>query len=76
LSSVYMSFILFILRVYSLFNGFKIFLRGLTLFFEWEVFTLNSVEISLVFLFDWISLSFIGFVLMISSIVFFTELAI
>jgi len=71
LSSVYISFILFILRVYSLFNGFKIFLRGLTLFIEWEVFTLNSVEISLVFLFDWISLSFMGFVLMISSIVFF-----
>lgn len=36
---------------------------------EWELFTINSIELIITILLDWIRLIFIGFVLMISSIV-------
>lgn len=62
---------LFFLRV-SLFT-FRInfLLNELTYFIEWEVVTLNSSSIVITFLFDWISLIFISFVLLISSLVIY-----
>lgn len=41
------------------------------LFFEWEVITLNSSSIVITILFDWISLLFISFVLLIASLVIY-----
>ena len=40
-----------------------------TYFIEWEVVNINSNCIVITFLFDWISLIFIGFVFFISSLV-------
>nr|WLS55598.1 NADH dehydrogenase subunit 5 [Meroplius fukuharai] len=40
-------------------------------FLEWEVVSLNSLSIVMTFLFDWMSLMFMSFVLLISSVVIF-----
>nr|QNV11710.1 NADH dehydrogenase subunit 5 [Suillia notata] len=40
-------------------------------FLEWEVLSLNSMSIVMTFLFDWMSLLFMSFVLMISSLVIY-----
>nr|YP_010586375.1 NADH dehydrogenase subunit 5 [Molanna truncata]UZZ44163.1 NADH dehydrogenase subunit 5 [Molanna truncata] len=42
---------------------------GQVYFFEWEIFSLNSVELIYVVLLDWISLFFMSFVVIISSMV-------
>nr|YP_010693211.1 NADH dehydrogenase subunit 5 [Bactrocera curvifera]WCB98990.1 NADH dehydrogenase subunit 5 [Bactrocera curvifera] len=42
-----------------------------SLFLEWEVVSLNSVSIVMTFLFDWMSLLFMSFVLLISSLVIY-----
>nr|QNE85447.1 NADH dehydrogenase subunit 5 [Morinia doronici] len=41
------------------------------IFIEWEVISLNSMSIVMTFLFDWMSLIFMSFVLMISSLVIY-----
>lgn len=46
-------------------------LGDLCYFLEWEVVSLNSVRIVITFLFDWMSLLFMSFVLLISSLVIF-----
>ena len=46
-------------------------MHDLVYFIEWEVLALNSGNVVITFLFDWISLIFIGFVLFISSIVIY-----
>nr|QOV03286.1 NADH dehydrogenase subunit 5 [Suillia bicolor] len=43
----------------------------LVYFLEWEVLSLNSMSIVMTFLFDWMSLLFMSFVLMIASLVIF-----
>nr|YP_009775679.1 NADH dehydrogenase subunit 5 [Dahlica ochrostigma]QJA15907.1 NADH dehydrogenase subunit 5 [Dahlica ochrostigma] len=40
-------------------------------FFEWEIITLNSVMLVMSILFDWMSLLFMSFVLLISSVVIY-----
>jgi NADH:ubiquinone oxidoreductase subunit 5 (subunit L)/multisubunit Na+/H+ antiporter MnhA subunit len=42
-----------------------------TLFLEWEFFSLQTSSFVVTFLLDWISLSFIGLVILISSVVIF-----
>nr|WPN85832.1 NADH dehydrogenase subunit 5 [Melinda sp.] len=42
-----------------------------TMFFEWEVISMNSMNIIMTLLLDWMSLIFMSFVLMISSLVIF-----
>ncbi|YP_194918.1 NADH dehydrogenase subunit 5 (mitochondrion) [Aedes albopictus] len=59
-----MSFILFILSL-------KFLLMNLVYFIEWEVVSLHSMSIVMTFLFDWMSLMFMSFVLLISSLVIF-----
>nr|WES82316.1 NADH dehydrogenase subunit 5 [Glyptotermes angustus] len=49
--------------------GFYFVLNDLTYFIEWDIITLNSSSIVMTFLFDWMSLIFMGFVLFISSLV-------
>nr|QLY90000.1 NADH dehydrogenase subunit 5 [Spelobia clunipes] len=46
-------------------------LNETVLFLEWEVVSLNSMSIVMTFLFDWMSLLFMSFVLMIASLVIF-----
>ena len=49
----------------------KFLLTDLVYFIEWEILRLQSISIVITFLFDWISLIFISFVLLISSLVIF-----
>nr|QNE85944.1 NADH dehydrogenase subunit 5 [Calopteryx splendens] len=60
------------LGVYSLFClslGIYFCLNDLCYFVDWHVCTLNTVDIVMTFLFDWMSLVFMGFVVFISSMV-------
>nr|YP_010146974.1 NADH dehydrogenase subunit 5 [Conosia irrorata]QQP21496.1 NADH dehydrogenase subunit 5 [Conosia irrorata] len=59
-----MSFFLFILSIIFL-------MMDMVYFFEWELVSLNSSSIVMTFLFDWISLLFMSFVLLISSVVIY-----
>nr|YP_010046654.1 NADH dehydrogenase subunit 5 [Aedes rubrithorax]QPJ78585.1 NADH dehydrogenase subunit 5 [Aedes rubrithorax] len=58
------SFILFIMSL-------KFLLMDLIYFIEWEIVSLHSLSIVMTFLFDWMSLMFMSFVLLISSLVIF-----
>nr|YP_010263727.1 NADH dehydrogenase subunit 5 [Oyamia seminigra]UIX54782.1 NADH dehydrogenase subunit 5 [Oyamia seminigra] len=72
LSICLMSFVfLFTIAVILVWTGFYFISQDLVYFIEWEVVTLNSSSIVMTFLFDWMSLIFMGFVLFISSLVIF-----
>nr|WBU94605.1 NADH dehydrogenase subunit 5 [Ceratitis rosa]WBU94618.1 NADH dehydrogenase subunit 5 [Ceratitis rosa] len=58
------SIFMFLFSLVFLMNEYSIFL-------EWEVVTLNSSSIVMTFLFDWMSLLFMSFVLLISSLVIY-----
>nr|YP_009689650.1 NADH dehydrogenase subunit 5 [Psorophora saeva]QEE94379.1 NADH dehydrogenase subunit 5 [Psorophora saeva] len=60
----FISFSLFILSL-------KFLLNDLIYFIEWEIVSLHSMSIVMTFLFDWMSLMFMSFVLLISSLVIF-----
>nr|YP_010946577.1 NADH dehydrogenase subunit 5 [Margattea concava]WGO57295.1 NADH dehydrogenase subunit 5 [Margattea concava] len=70
LSICVLSFIyLFIVSLMMLMMGFYFVLNDLIYFVEWEIVSLNSSSIVMTFLFDWMSLMFMGFVFFISSLV-------
>nr|AQM40013.1 NADH dehydrogenase subunit 5 [Tettigonia chinensis] len=70
LSVCWLSFLfLFNLSIMLIMLGVYYTLCDWTVFIEWEVFTLNSSSVVMTFLFDWMSLVFMGFVLFISSLV-------
>nr|YP_009942423.1 NADH dehydrogenase subunit 5 [Anax parthenope]QOC71592.1 NADH dehydrogenase subunit 5 [Anax parthenope] len=72
LNICFISFVmLFIMSLTNLFLGIYFSLNDLCYFIEWEVVSLNSMNIVMTFLFDWMSLLFMGFVLFISSMVIF-----
>nr|QHD47881.1 NADH dehydrogenase subunit 5 [Sinacroneuria dabieshana] len=72
LSICFSSFVvLFSLAWISVVTGFFFISYDLVYFIEWEVLSLNSSGIVMTFLFDWMSLVFMGFVLFISSLVIF-----
>nr|WCB98353.1 NADH dehydrogenase subunit 5 [Zeugodacus cilifer] len=54
----------FISSLFFLLNDYAVFL-------EWEVVSLNSISIVMTFLFDWMSLMFMSFVLLIASLVIY-----
>nr|QVV96029.1 NADH dehydrogenase subunit 5 [Pycanum ochraceum] len=63
------SFILFMLG-FSMFSlGLYFLLFDFLLFMDWEILAINSVSVVMTFLFDWMSLIFMGCVLFISSMV-------
>nr|AXZ71088.1 NADH dehydrogenase subunit 5 [Platypeza sp. XL-2018] len=64
LSLISISISLFISSLYFLMSEFVVFI-------EWEVLSLNSTMIVMTFLFDWMSLMFMSFVLLIASLVIF-----
>nr|YP_003875597.1 NADH dehydrogenase subunit 5 [Euphaea formosa]ADM33814.1 NADH dehydrogenase subunit 5 [Euphaea formosa] len=62
---------LFFMSFFCIFWGIYFRLYNLCYFLDWEVASLNSSSIVMTFLFDWMSLLFMGFVLFISSMVVF-----
>nr|URX53831.1 NADH dehydrogenase subunit 5 [Glyptotermes sp. 13 AB-2022a] len=62
-------FFLFLSGMFLFVLGFYFVLNDLVYFIEWDIITLNSSSIVMTFLFDWMSLSFMGFVFFISSLV-------
>nr|YP_010016390.1 NADH dehydrogenase subunit 5 [Paraleuctra cercia]QOI73892.1 NADH dehydrogenase subunit 5 [Paraleuctra cercia] len=72
LSVCFLSFVvLFMLSLTMVGLGVIFIMKDLIYFIEWEVLSLNSGSIVMTFLFDWMSLIFMGFVLFISSLVIF-----
>nr|QLY89883.1 NADH dehydrogenase subunit 5 [Limnius volckmari]UJG45261.1 NADH dehydrogenase subunit 5 [Leuctra hippopus] len=63
--------VLMVLSLSAIVTGFIFIMYDLVYFIEWEVLSLNSGNIVMTFLFDWMSLIFMGFVLFISSLVIF-----
>nr|URX53662.1 NADH dehydrogenase subunit 5 [Bifiditermes nr. madagascariensis] len=61
--------LLFSAGVFSFVVGVYFVMNGLVYFIEWGVVTLNSGSVVMTFLFDWMSMSFVGFVFFISSLV-------
>nr|UKO33027.1 NADH dehydrogenase subunit 5 [Stenochironomus sp. 3CZ] len=64
-------FLFFVLSVTTFFMGILFLLMNFSCFLEWEIFSFNSNMILMVLIFDWISLLFMSFVLLISSLVIF-----
>nr|YP_010569047.1 NADH dehydrogenase subunit 5 [Fannia canicularis]UEV87289.1 NADH dehydrogenase subunit 5 [Fannia canicularis]UZC78840.1 NADH dehydrogenase subunit 5 [Fannia canicularis] len=65
----FMSLFFFSLSFFTL--GMIFIMNDYSLFIEWEVVSLNSMSIVMTLLLDWMSLIFMSFVLMISSLVIF-----
>nr|YP_009630620.1 NADH dehydrogenase subunit 5 [Rhopalopsole bulbifera]QBR55140.1 NADH dehydrogenase subunit 5 [Rhopalopsole bulbifera] len=63
--------VLFVFAISLVTLGIYFAMNELVYFIEWEVLSLNSGQIVMTFLFDWMSLIFMGFVLFISSLVIF-----
>nr|ASY98134.1 NADH dehydrogenase subunit 5 [Sinomantis denticulata] len=61
-SLMFLSLLSFILSLYCIMNNFVYFI-------EWEIVSLNSTSIVMTLLFDWMSLLFMSFVMLISSLV-------
>nr|QXT44174.1 NADH dehydrogenase subunit 5 [Adaiphrotermes sp. B JRA-2021a] len=70
MSICFISFIfLFLSGWLCCFLGVNFIMNDLVYFIEWNIITLNGSSIIMTFLFDWISLLFMGFVFIISSLV-------
>nr|YP_010533718.1 NADH dehydrogenase subunit 5 [Sabethes bipartipes]UXX46869.1 NADH dehydrogenase subunit 5 [Sabethes bipartipes] len=64
-------YILFFISLMLFMISMKFLMKDLIYFIEWEIISLYSVSIVMTFLFDWMSLMFMSFVLLISSLVIF-----
>nr|UCP07170.1 NADH dehydrogenase subunit 5 [Nanhuaphasma hamicercum] len=62
---------LFFISLVFIFFGFYFLMNGLIIFVEYELFMLNSSQVIMTLLFDWMSLIFIGFVFLISSFIIY-----
>nr|YP_009694043.1 NADH dehydrogenase subunit 5 [Amphinemura yao]QEI04311.1 NADH dehydrogenase subunit 5 [Amphinemura yao] len=72
LSICLISFVVLLIIALSLVTiGFYFLMYDQVYFIEWEVLAMNSGNVVMTFLFDWMSLIFMGFVLFISSLVIF-----
>nr|QXT44239.1 NADH dehydrogenase subunit 5 [Adaiphrotermes sp. CIVT267] len=70
MSICFISFVfLFLSGWFCCFLGVNFIMNDLVYFIEWNIITLNGSSIIMTFLFDWISLLFMGFVFIISSLV-------
>nr|YP_010472717.1 NADH dehydrogenase subunit 5 [Manduca quinquemaculata]UVH65845.1 NADH dehydrogenase subunit 5 [Manduca quinquemaculata] len=67
----HMFFFLFFFSMMSFFFMMYFIMNNLVIFFEWELISFNSVSIVMSMLFDWMTLLFMMFVLMISSVVIY-----
>nr|YP_011000996.1 NADH dehydrogenase subunit 5 [Stomorhina obsoleta]WPN85793.1 NADH dehydrogenase subunit 5 [Stomorhina obsoleta] len=64
-------FCLFFFSLSSFLMGMIFIMNDYSIFIEWEVVSMNSMNIVMTLLLDWMSLIFMSFVLMISSLVIF-----
>nr|YP_010454763.1 NADH dehydrogenase subunit 5 [Paegniodes cupulatus]QZZ23952.1 NADH dehydrogenase subunit 5 [Paegniodes cupulatus] len=72
LSICLISFVFLLMTSGTLFGlGVLSLMKEVTIFIEWEVVSLHSSSIVMTFLFDWMSLIFMSFVLLISSLVIY-----
>nr|YP_006493364.1 NADH dehydrogenase subunit 5 [Ahamus yunnanensis]ADK97549.1 NADH dehydrogenase subunit 5 [Ahamus yunnanensis] len=62
-------FFLFMMSLFILFIGLFFIMNNMVIMIEWEIVSLNSNMMVMTILLDWISLFFMGFVLLISSVV-------
>nr|YP_011001009.1 NADH dehydrogenase subunit 5 [Bellardia viarum]WPN85806.1 NADH dehydrogenase subunit 5 [Bellardia viarum] len=62
---------LFLFSLFSFFMGVIFIMNDYSIFIEWEVVSMNSLNIVMTLLLDWMSLIFLSFVLMISSLVIY-----
>nr|YP_006503903.1 NADH dehydrogenase subunit 5 [Porotermes adamsoni]AFM92403.1 NADH dehydrogenase subunit 5 [Porotermes adamsoni] len=70
LSVCFVSFIfLLVISVFLFWCGFFFVVNDLVVFIEWDIISLNSSSVVMTFLFDWMSLLFMSFVFLISSLV-------
>nr|AIY61653.1 NADH dehydrogenase subunit 5 [Embiratermes neotenicus] len=70
LSICFISFVfLFLLGWFCCFCGVYFIMNDLVYFIDWNIITLNGGSVVMTFLFDWMSLLFMGFVFIISSLV-------
>lgn len=60
---------LFLLGLFCCFSGVYFIISDLIYFVDWDIVTLNGRSVIMTFLFDWMSLLFMGFVFIISSLV-------
>nr|QKN22820.1 NADH dehydrogenase subunit 5 [Linshcosteus costalis] len=65
------SFLLFLSGVLSFFVGSLYLIWDYVVFMDWEILSLNGCMITMTFLFDWMSLIFVGCVFIISSMVIY-----
>uniref|UniRef100_UPI0031F38734 NADH dehydrogenase subunit 5 n=1 Tax=Saropogon luteus TaxID=468801 RepID=UPI0031F38734 len=64
-------FFLFVISLILFIFGMLFLMDEFVMFIEWEVLSLNSMSVVMTFLFDWMSLMFMSFVLLISSLVIY-----
>nr|YP_010022479.1 NADH dehydrogenase subunit 5 [Cathayia obliquella]QON98851.1 NADH dehydrogenase subunit 5 [Cathayia obliquella] len=64
-------FFLFLLSLLNFFSMLYFIMNNLVIFLEWEIISLNSVSVVMSILLDWMSLLFMMFVLLISSVVIY-----
>nr|WNL54180.1 NADH dehydrogenase subunit 5 [Microcerotermes aff. subinteger] len=70
MSVCFVSFVfLFLLGLLCCFCGVYFIMGDLVYFIDWNIITLNGSSVIMTFLFDWMSLLFMGFVFIISSLV-------
>nr|YP_010882122.1 NADH dehydrogenase subunit 5 [Sungaya inexpectata]WID87023.1 NADH dehydrogenase subunit 5 [Sungaya inexpectata] len=62
---------LFFISFFVFFCGFYFILMDLVYFVEYELFMFNGVQFIMTLIFDWMSLFFMGFVLLISSLIIY-----
>nr|YP_009743882.1 NADH dehydrogenase subunit 5 [Clanis bilineata]QIE12632.1 NADH dehydrogenase subunit 5 [Clanis bilineata] len=67
----YVFFFLFFFSLMNFFFMLYFIMNNLVIFFEWELISFNSVSLVMSILLDWMSLLFMMFVLMISSVVIY-----
>nr|YP_010692659.1 NADH dehydrogenase subunit 5 [Notobitus meleagris]WBV80534.1 NADH dehydrogenase subunit 5 [Notobitus meleagris] len=67
----YWSLIILVLGLLTYFFGFYFLLIDYSIFMDWEVLSVNSSMIGMTLLFDWMSLLFMGSVMLISSMVIY-----
>nr|YP_011017105.1 NADH dehydrogenase subunit 5 [Teliphasa nubilosa]WQB62463.1 NADH dehydrogenase subunit 5 [Teliphasa nubilosa] len=64
-------FFLFMMSMFMFFMMIYFVMNNMVIFLEWEVISFNSIKITMSILFDWMSLLFMMFVLLISSVVIY-----
>jgi len=69
--SYYLGVILFVFRVTRIIFGVKFYFEKIVCFIEWNIYDFSGSSIIILLLLDWMSLRFIGLVILISSMVLF-----